>query len=209
MNTSDGASPILIGHNLWTEEIYHKMSTDVSFDEYEKIYKLLDRKAIFKDGKKFVRIKKDLWKVLCSTTVYKYIYGKRMSDSFVAGFTGLKELTAHLENLYNTEGGITIGIGKKIWFKDARTALNYSMQGSNSYVTKLWVFYTSEVARSKGMKIPEDYIPLTIVHDEINQSIKEELASTLEEGIKYTNRSLKYKYPVQIDSFCFTDWSMH
>jgi len=204
-----GASPILIGHNLWSDEIYHKMINKVTYEEYLEIYEYLEKRAIIKDSQKFIRIKKDLWKHLNDIAVYKFIYGKRMQDSFIAGFTGLKELQNELQRLYNEDGGITIGVNKKIWFKDGRTALNYLLQGSNAHITKLWVFYTSETARRQGLKIPNDYSPLTIVHDEINLSIKKQYATILKTGIEKANKVLGYKYPITADSFTYDNWSMH
>ena len=203
------ASPLLVGYNLWTAEVESKFIPTVSDDEFYEADKYLRRRTKDVEGVDFIRVKKDFWVAYSDDLTYKYLYGKKMSESFITGFTGLKELEKHLESLYNKEGGSTITLGKKIWFKDARTSLNYTLQGSNAMIVKLLGYFTSEMGRAKGLKVPEDYSPQNIVHDEINLSISDKSINIINDGMEHVNKTLGYKYPMGLDSFKYSDWSMH
>ena len=205
-----GSSGLLVGHNLWTKEVKEKVRHRYTDEELDDAEKTLMKRHVEKDGFKYARVKKGLWLRITHELKCKYLYGNAMSKSFKDGFTGLTELESHLASLYKgKDKGITIGLGKRIWFKDARTALNYTLQGSNAYITKLWLFFTHQEIRRRGMSIPNDYIPLTLVHDEINISLKDKSNDVLSVGINMVNKSLRHKYDIGTESFMESDWSYH
>ena len=203
------ASPLLVGYNLWNDDVAKRFIPTVSDEDYDEAYKYLSKKTKDIEGVDFIRVKKDYWTVFNSEIVYKYLYGKDMSDRFVNGFTGLKELEDHLANLYKTNGGITLPLGKVIWFKDERTALNYTLQGNNAYIIKLTCYFASELARKSKYKEWEDYSFMTVIHDEVNLSIKDKSISFTDDAMKYVNQTMKFKYPMGLDGFKFDNWSMH
>lgn len=211
--SSYGASGLLVAHNINPSD---DVLEECTVEEFDRESIRLHNKATTIEGKQYISLKKGINIPLTSKVVKLSIWGTKLKNTLSNSLDGYSELLKALGEEVKSTGGITSLDGRFITVDSSHKALNYKLQSGNAVLTKLWKFF-SYTHMMKKHPIIETWLPLAVVHDEVNiecdKDVVDDMVESLRIGLLKANKYLKLPVNVECDigvgNVSNNTWSMH
>ena len=202
---SYGMGNILLGHTMWDSEAKDKVLAYFSDEDIAIEKRKLEKRVEVIEGKEYYPIRDDYKIPMNKDLVYMSLYGLLLKTNIQKNIDGLKRLREQLELEVRETKGYIYSLDKRlIYAKDTSSKLNYLLQSSNAVYTKYWEYMTIQLAFSKGLKIPSDFLPLGIIHDQLVFQVakdKTKLFNKLvDKALVLINNYFKLPYGIECDT---------
>lgn len=139
--------------------------------------------------------------------------GKELLERFLRNMPALKKLMKNLKN--EARRGWIVGLdGRRLYIRAQHAALNTLLQNAGAMIAKKWYLLFEQFMEEKGYyhDWEQDFAMMAFVHDEIQVSVKEELAQiageTSVEAAAAAGNFFKFKLPVAAEYKIGKNWAM-
>jgi DNA polymerase I-like protein with 3'-5' exonuclease and polymerase domains len=123
--------------------------------------------------------------------------GKTARAKLMAGIPGLKQLTDMVQ-ARSKDGTLKALDGRILYLQGkAHAALNYLCQSAGAIVTKAWLVKFYKIMDER-YTLGVDYEPVSYIHDELNLSVRPELADEVITLLESTMRSITTDFNLNV-----------
>jgi DNA polymerase I-like protein with 3'-5' exonuclease and polymerase domains len=123
--------------------------------------------------------------------------GKTARAKLMAGIPGLKQLTDMVQ-ARSKDGTLKALDGRILYLQGkAHAALNYLCQSAGAIVTKAWLVKFYKIMDER-YTLGVDYEPVSYIHDELNLSVRPELADEVIPLLESSMRSITTDFNLNV-----------
>lgn len=195
---------VLLGFTMWDDKVINRIDNYYSPEEIDQEYNKLKRRTEKVGNILYYSIKEDYKIPFTRKVAYMSLYGLLLKTDIQKNIKGLDELLKELDKQVKETKGYVYALERLMYAKEANSKLNYILQPNNAIYTKYWVLYSMSIAFKLGFTVPNDFLPLAVIHDQLVWQVKTKhilvFKKIVDKATTLINRKFNLKFGIECDT---------